>query len=90
MGYFQQAECVDAARQLPAVKLVEVAITENEKLGLFEVVLKLDQVSALSLAKLTAHGNPQQLVLSVKGQAVVAAFNQAPFHGEVLNNGEHS
>ena len=82
VGYFQQTKCVDAARQLPAVKLVEVAITENEKLGLFEVVLKLDQVSALSLAKLTAHGNPQQLVLSVKGQAVVAGFNQAPFHGD--------
>ncbi|MGO4503685.1 MULTISPECIES: hypothetical protein [unclassified Dyella] len=82
VGYFQQTECVDAARQLSAAKLVAVAITENEKLGLFEVVLKLDPASALSLSKLTAHGNPQQLVLSVKGQAVVAGFNEAPFHGD--------
>lgn len=82
VGYFQQTECVDAAKQLAAAKLVAVAITENEKLGLFEVVLKLDPASAQGLAQLTAHGNPQQLVLSVKGQAVVAGFNQAPFHGD--------
>lgn len=82
VGYFPQIECIDAGKQVEGVKLVAIAIGQNEKLGIFDVILKLDSGSALKLAKLTDQGNPQQLVLLVKGRAVVAGFNEAPFHGD--------
>lgn len=59
-----------------------IACDEADKLGLFEIILKLDPTAAMNLAKFTDGGNPQALVLSVKGQAVVAGVNQAPFHGD--------
>lgn len=82
VGYMRQIECVDAGKQLQEAKVVAIAIGENDNLGLYEVILKLDPNSAMSLAKITEQGNPQQLVLSVKGQAVVAGVNQVPFHGD--------
>jgi preprotein translocase subunit SecD len=81
-GYMHAIECIDVSKQVDGVKVVAIAIGENEKLGLFDVILKLDPDGALRLAKLTDHGNPQPIVLSVKQEAVVASFIQAPFHGD--------
>ncbi|WP_458788965.1 hypothetical protein [Dyella jiangningensis] len=82
VGFVHQTECIDVGKQVEGAKLVAIAIGENEKLGSFDVILKLDPDSALRLAKLTDHGNPQPIVLSVKQKAVVASFLQAPFHGD--------
>ncbi|WP_445145518.1 hypothetical protein [Dyella sp. Tek66A03] len=82
VGYFQQIECIDAGKQVEGAKVVAVVIGENEMAGLFEVILKLVPESAVKLAKLTGQGNPQRIVLSVNGLAVVASINQTPFRGD--------
>jgi preprotein translocase subunit SecD len=82
VGYMHQVECIDAGKQVESAKLIAIAIGKNENLDLFDVILKLDPDSALKLEKLTDHGNPQPIVLSVKQEAVVASFIQAPFHGD--------
>jgi len=46
VGFVHQIECVDIGKQVEGVKLVAIAIGENEQLGSFDVILKLDSDSA--------------------------------------------
>lgn len=81
IGYFDATQCIDASKQVKNVKVMSVAIGQNEALGIFEVIVQLGSDDAKRLTELTSGGNPQLIVLSVNGRAIVAGFNEAPFRG---------
>lgn len=81
VGYIRPEECIDASRQVIDAKVHKLGIGKNEKLGNFSVILVLDDKDAKKLSALTSTGNPQPLVLSVKGRAVVSSYVQTAFEG---------
>ena len=81
VGYVKQTECVDSSKQVVDARITKLAIGQNEKLGNFSVILVLGPEDAKKLAALTQKGNPQAIVLSVKGHAVVSSYMNAPFEG---------